>query len=64
MEKRASDLLTVEELANGLKIKKSWLYRKTRESGPGSIPRVRLGKYLRFVEKDVMEWIEKNQEIH
>lgn len=61
MDTKASELMTLDELANGLKIKKSWLYRKTRDQGPGSIPRVRLGKYLRFVEKDVLDWIKRNQ---
>jgi len=62
MESNAKNLLTIEEMAAGLKVKKSWLYRKTMEKGPGSIPRVRLGKYLRFREDDVMAWIQKNQD--
>jgi excisionase family DNA binding protein len=62
MEGNIQNLLTVEEMAAGLKVKKSWLYRKTMEKGPGSIPRVRLGKYVRFVEAEVMAWILKNQD--
>jgi excisionase family DNA binding protein len=54
--------LTVDELAEELKVKKSWLYSRTRETGPGAIPRVKVGKYIRFVEADVMEWLKKQNE--
>lgn len=50
-------LLTLEELAEKLKVRKSWIYSQTRETGPGSIPRLKIGKYLRFVERDVLEWV-------
>lgn len=53
----AIELLTIEEMAEILKVKRSWLYSKCRETGPGSIPRIKIGKYLRFVPKDVMQWI-------
>jgi len=55
------DLKTIEEMAAILKVKKSWLYRKTMEKRSDSIPRVKLGKYLRFIEKDVLDWINRNQ---
>ena len=51
------DILNPEELAKKLKVHKSWVYGQTRETGPGSIPRVKVGKYLRFSEKEVMEWL-------
>ena len=50
-------MLNPEELAKKLKVHKSWVYGQTRETGPGSIPRVKVGKYLRFSEKEVMEWL-------
>lgn len=53
------DFLTISEMAARLKVKKSWLYRQTKRHGPGSIPRMRIGKYLRFNEAAVMEWIQK-----
>ena len=31
-------LLTVNELAEVLSVKKSWIYSRTRETGPGTIP--------------------------
>ena len=56
------ELLTVDDLAKALSVKKSWVYGKTRETGPNAIPRVKVGKYCRFVFSDVMEWLMKKQE--
>ena len=52
-------LLTLAELADKLRVKKSWVYDKTRKTGPGAIPRIMCGKYCRFFLKDVMAWLEK-----
>ena len=54
-----AELLTVQELAEKLKVKKSWVYSRTRETGPGAMPRISLGKYRRFKLQDVLEWGEK-----
>lgn len=56
-----NELLTIDELAKDLKVKKSWLYRYTMQKGPGSIPRIRVGKYIRFIKEEVMEWLKNNQ---
>lgn len=46
MEKANSDrLLTVEEIAHYLNVKKSWIYEQV---GKRAIPCKRIGKYLRF----------------
>jgi excisionase family DNA binding protein len=52
------ELLTVDEMAKKLKVKPSWIYFRTMQTGNNSIPRVRIGKYLRFNPSAVMEWIE------
>jgi len=52
-----TELVTIDEMAARLKVKRSWLYRKTMLKGPGTIPRIRLGKYLRFSPADVFRWI-------
>jgi len=54
--------LTIGEMAEKLKVPKSWLYSRTRETGLGSIPRVKVGKYIRFVEADVMRWLKGQNE--
>ncbi len=51
--------LTIVELAEKLKVPKSWVYSRTRETGPGTIPRFKVGKYIRFVESDVLAWLEE-----
>ena len=57
-EVTGKELLTIDEMANRLKVKPSWLYFRTMQTGNNSIPRVRIGKYLRFNPGAVMEWIE------
>ena len=57
-----SKLITPDELAERLSVQKSWLYARTRETGPGSIPRIKVGKYLRFSEEDVMDWLKSQNE--
>jgi len=52
------ELLTVQELAEKLKTRESWVYGKSREKGPGAIPAVRCGKYVRFRLPDVLIWLE------
>jgi len=53
------DLLTVDELAEKLKLRVSWVYARTRERGPDTIPVLRCGKYLRFSYPSVLEWLRR-----
>jgi excisionase family DNA binding protein len=39
-------------------VPKSWFYSRTRT---GQIPHYKIGKYVRFDEDEVMEWIKKQQ---
>jgi len=55
-------LLTVDELATFLNVKKSFLYSRTRQIGPGTIPKIMVGKYVRFRLPDVLEWLERQNE--
>lgn len=54
-----SDLKDITEMARILKLPKSWLYSQTRQRGRGTIPHLRLGKYLRFRPGDVLAWAEQ-----
>ena len=57
------DLLTLNELAEKLKVKPSWIYGYSRrQTGPDAIPRIKVGKYLRFRLNEVMNWIEERQD--
>ena len=52
-----TEFLTVDELAERLKVPKSWVYGQTRQTGPDAIPRIKIGKYIRFEWKNVDEWL-------
>jgi excisionase family DNA binding protein len=54
-------LLTVEEVADLLKVRVSWVYERTRRRGVDRIPGFRLGKYWRFREVDVLAWINRQR---
>jgi len=48
-------LRTAEEVANQLRVPKTWVYRAARE---GTLPSVRCGRYRRFDDRDVQRWID------
>ena len=47
-------LLTVEEVAERLGVTKDWVWAQARA---GRIPHVRLGRYRRFREEAIDEWL-------
>lgn len=56
------DLLTPDELATLLKIPKSKIYGMTMKTGPGSIPRFKVGRDLRFKRSEVLPWFESQNQ--
>jgi excisionase family DNA binding protein len=48
-------LLDATEVAELLNVPVTWVRASSRS---GAISRVRLGRYVRFVEADVLEWLE------
>lgn len=52
-----SELLTVSEIAQTLKVPVSWIYERSRRRGPERIPHIKLGKYLRFEITAVQNWL-------
>jgi excisionase family DNA binding protein len=48
-------LLTAEEIAGMLGVPVSWVRVRSRE---GTIPHLRLGRYVRFREEDVRAWLD------
>jgi excisionase family DNA binding protein len=56
-----ASLLTVEEVAEMLKVPVSWVYERTRRRASDRIPGFRLGKYWRFRAADVLAWIERQR---
>lgn len=57
-------LMTAAELAERLRVPVSWIYSRTRTRCSHSMPVLRVGKYCRFVERDVIEWLKKAQAMH
>jgi len=49
-------LLTPQEIAEVLGVQPSTIYQWTHQ---GYIPHVKLGKFVRFKEKDVEKWVER-----
>ena len=58
----AQNFLNVDELSQVLNVHKSWVYAKTREKGPEAMPKVKVGKYCRFLLDDVIDWLKKKNE--
>lgn len=56
------EFLTIDELSEKLKVPKSWLYSRTRETGTDAIPRLKVGKYVRFKFEDVLDWLKNRNE--
>jgi excisionase family DNA binding protein len=52
------NLIGIKEMAEKLSVPCSWLYQRTRT---GEIPFYKIGKYCRFSETEVMEWIKNSQ---
>jgi hypothetical protein len=55
-------LIGINELAEILDVAPSWLYARTRLKGPGTIPTIRLGKYVKFYLPAVMKWAQAETE--
>ncbi len=52
-------LLTVEEVSKLLQVPRSWVYERTRRRGLEQLPHLKVGKYLRFEESAVREFLER-----
>jgi excisionase family DNA binding protein len=52
-------ILTVEDVAELLRVPKTWVYEHSRKRGMRRIPHKKLGKYLRFTETEVRAWFDR-----
>jgi excisionase family DNA binding protein len=59
--REGTHLLTVHEVAKLLQVPVSWVYGRTRKRSMERLPGFRLGKYWRFDEADVLEWVGRQQ---
>ena len=51
------NLLTIDEISVTLRKPKGWIYRRTMQKGEDTIPHIKLGKQLLFIEEDVERWV-------
>jgi excisionase family DNA binding protein len=56
-----TDLLTIKEVAELLRVPVSWVYGRTRRRSTDRIPGFRIGKYWRFQESEVLAWVERQR---
>ncbi len=54
-------LLTVEEVSDLFQLPRSWVYERTRRRGIERLPHLKLGKYLRFEETAVQEYLDRQR---
>jgi excisionase family DNA binding protein len=52
-------ILNIVEVAKLLRVPVSWVYERARRRSFDRIPHFKLGKYLRFSEKAVLDWLER-----
>lgn len=58
---RAETLLTVKEVAELLRVPVSWVYDRARSRSLDRLPAMRLGKYWRFREDEIVAWMRRQQ---
>lgn len=56
---RRNRLLTVHEVADLLHVPVSWVYGRMRRRTSDRLPAYRLGKYWRFEESAVLDWLSR-----
>lgn len=62
-ENRMDDaLLTVQDAARFLNVTVSWIYEHVRDGAEDRLPVVKLGKYLRFDQRDLRDYIDAKRE--
>ena len=53
------NLISIREMAKKLDVPVSWLYSRTRTN---EIPHYKVGKYVRFDESEIWEWLKRQNE--
>jgi excisionase family DNA binding protein len=62
LSQEQNELLTVKEVAELLRVPVSWVYDRTRRRSLDRLPGIRLGKYWRFRQAEVLAWVESQRE--
>ncbi len=56
-----SQILTLAELAQRLKVSERWVYEKSRQRCVNPLPVIRIGRYLRFDWTSVSGWLRQQE---
>jgi excisionase family DNA binding protein len=56
-----SQILTLKELAERLKVSERWVYEKSRRRCLNQLPAIRIGRYLRFNWVSVSAWLHEQE---
>ena len=59
MHTKDEELLTVEDVAEILRVPNAWVYERTRRRSADRIPGFRIGKYWRFSESEIFAWVKR-----
>lgn len=54
-----TEYMNINEVAEFLKVPRTWIYKHTMKGCKNKIPHYKLGKYLRFVPREVSEWVQE-----
>ena len=55
------NFLTVHQVADLLQVPVSWVYERTRRHGPEQMPHFKIGKYLRFEKRTLLDFIQRQR---
>jgi len=58
-DEKSLQLRNIHVMAKILDVPLSRLYRETMKRGEGAIPRIKVGKYVRFEPEKVIEWFRR-----
>ena len=61
-EDAVGELLTVQDAAHFLNVTVSWIYQHVRDDATDRLPVLKLGKYLRFDQRDLRAYIDAKRE--
>ena len=61
-EDAVGELLTVQDAARFLNVTVSWVYEHVRDDADDRLPVLKLGKYLRFDQRDLRAYIDAKRE--
>jgi len=56
-----NQLLDVDQLASFMNVPKSKIYSMSRQNGEGSIPRYKIGRYVRFDIVEIIAWLKEKR---